>query len=343
MYRVVIKEKNLKKETKKYCKTVTMDKHLYKSLKKITSLAAYYEDENTFCPQNFIFTNKLNFLPIVNSQLDEDPHKTFWEIEAGAEKHTELVPSSSAIQYIFDSGLCIWSKRIEKDIEMVTSSSKMQQQTRKDFNIKLFTWSSSDKEHSEDQSLIIQQDQDIFDSQLYIWSRGVEKPTIEKDVAMRTLVFEFANNSSNTFLSICIEWKGCRTSSREATPLGDPRGVPKFTDCHFQVFSSNFLDCSKVGQLSEYSTVLAIFDSKVGAKIGFPPTVKSYNISARPPLNRSGFELSRLKEARSSLLQGWRFGKKLSAYLSAIKQFLSEWIVLIICSMMWFLQTKKIL
>lgn len=40
--------------------------------------------------------------------------------------------------------------------------------------------------------------------------------------------------------------KGQRTSSRKATPLGDPRGVPKFTVNYFCVFA--FIDSSKVGE-----------------------------------------------------------------------------------------------
>jgi len=313
-----------------------MDKHLYKSLKEITSLATPSEDENALCPPNLFFRNEFYYLPIVNKYINKDLHKTLWDKEATAEKHTKLVLSSSIIQHIFDSRLCNWSKRVEKDIEMITSGSKIQQQTEKFLNFKLFTRSNEVKERCEDPSITMQQSQNVFDSEPYILGRGIQKH--EEEVAPRTIAFEFTDNCSNTFISICIEWKGCRTSSRKATPLGDPRGVPKFTNCDFQVFNSDFLDCSKGGQLSESSTVLAIFVSKVGAKIGYLPPVKSYEIlSARPSLKRSGFQLSRHTKARSSLLQGWRFGEKLSAYLSAIKQFLSKWIVLTICLVMWFL------
>jgi len=239
-----------------------MDKHLYKSLKEITSLATHFEDENSLCPQALFFRNKFNYLPIVSNHINEDLYKILWDEEARTEKHTELALSRPIIQQIFYSRLCNWSK-----------------------------------------------------------------------------IVEFTDNCSNTF--ICIEWKGCRTSSREATPLGDPRGVPKFTNCDFLVFHSDFLDCSKVGQLSKSSTVKVKVKVKVKVLQCCYQDIQrlAYSCSKVGDLEKSYSEiesesstvlLSRHTKARLFLLQGWRFGEKLSAYLSDIKQFLSRWIVLVV-------------
>lgn len=326
-----------------------MDKPPYKPPKETTSLATYSEDDNSLCLPNLILK--------LNQDLQDD----------GAEKHNETVTSSSTIhlqigniinfelsilskgveQYIediFDSRLFISSMGVKQYLE--ASSSITEHQIRHIFDSRLLISSLVVENYIEASSSITQQQiEDLFDSRLCIWGRGVENHIDEEDETPRTIVHNFTSNYNNTSLTICVVWKGCKTSSREATPLGDPRGVPKFTYCDFQVFNSDFLDCTKFGQLSKDPTVLAYFESKVGSRKGFQLMVTSYDKSARLSLKRPGFQLSRLikdlKEARSSLLQGWRFWRRLSAQLKSVTHFQSKWIVLTICSVMLLLVTKS--
>lgn len=310
-----------------------MDKPPYKPHKEKTSLANHSEDDYSDCLHNLIL------------KLSQDLHNN------GAEKRIETVRSSSTIPHqiddIFNSRLYILSKRVENYIE--ASISKNEQQIENLFDSRLYISSMGVEKYIEASSMKIQQQiEDPSDSMLFIWGRGVGKHIDDEDVASRTVVNNFTNNHMDTFLTICVIWKGCKTSSRKATPLGDPRGVPKFTNCDFQVFNCVFLDCTKVGQLSEGPTVLAYFESKVGSRKGFRlmvTTATSYDKSARLSLNKTDFQLSRLirelYRARSSLLQGWRFGKRLSAQLKSAKQFLSKWKVLTACSVMLLLATKS--
>lgn len=162
----------------------------------------------------------------------------------------------------------------------------------------------------------------------YIWSRGVggliQKQTQilhleekERKYCEGKLRFHLRRHfhlPRRRLTFVLVTWKGHRTSSREATPLGDPRGVPKFTIYYFQVFIAQIYaastDSSKVGESEVghaifdsqeiFDKVLAYLGSKVGdTSEGFQPV--SYCASQ----SFNYFSFSKVGELRNGLRLAW--------------------------------------
>jgi hypothetical protein len=108
-------------------------------------------------------------------------------------------------------------------------------------------------------------------------------------------------NNLEEIIILFVEWKAHRTSSREATPLGDPRGVPKFIVLYdFQVFIP----------------VLASLSSKVGERGGFQLTtiqVYTHHFDRSRQVQSFLAEQFRLILAPRLEIQGKAFGQQSKA------------------------------
>ena len=109
--------------------------------------------------------------------------------------------------------------------------------------------------------------------------------------------------------------KGQRTSSRKATPLGDPRGVPKFTVNYFCVFA--FIDSSKVGEsIPAFFSLRLKFDSLTKSVLCGTRSLRTIRYRPFPVITildiskvgnpSEGFQLAHLNSKVGDLRKGFR-------------------------------------